>query len=1329
MDITITGKPIKVLIIEDNLDDQVLTKRLLDKSVSACFEITLADRLEKGIKIAIDGNIDIILLDLNLPDSSGVETFLKLKLKVPGIPIVVLSGTEDEEESLKAVKHGAQDYLVKNNIEGHLLARSLRYAIERKNIEMALQISEENFRNSLNNSPLGIRIVSEDGETLYTNQAFLDIYRYKNLDEFKNTPVKDRYTPDSYIEFYKRREKRWRSEPLSNNYEISIVRKDGEVRHLQVLRKEIIWEGKQQYQTIYRDITEEKLATMRLDELNNIMHLITDINKLIVKTDDEMELLRKACNLFVESRQYPLAWIGFKQEGSFDILPVTECGEGIDYLSSIKITWDDSPFGQGPTGTAIKTGKLNVIKDMRDDPRYQPWREKTQKWGFKSSVALPLTIQNQVIGALNIYSESATAFDEKELNLLEEIAGDLSLGIEKIRRREQQLQIENAIRLSEQKFHNSLDTSPLGILIGDDKEKYYYVNKAFLDIYGYQNIDEVKASPLIEHYTAESFAAYQLRQQKIANGEPVPDQIEFEVVHKDGTVRHIQAFRRELVWADKLQYQITYNDITAGKLAEKALKQSELNFRNSMDSSSIGIRIGGQTEATFYANQALLDIFGYKNLDEIQITPPYKYYSPESYASFLLRHEKFLRGEPMPKQVQIDILRKDGTTRNLQVSMMDIFWDGKQQYQTLYNDVTELKQAESALRESEKNLRTYLENAPDGVYMSDLNGVFLDGNNKAEEILGYKKGELIGSSFLQLNLLPGKYLEKARESLKLSAMGRNTGPDEFELIRKDKSHIWVEINTATIKQKENNIIIGFVRDITERKRAEEAQHQSDEKYRLIVENSSDIIFTTNALEEFAYVSPSVTNVLGYNPAELIGKHFISLIHPDDLLMMQEEIQRSYNITSKFGSEIEYRVRRINGEWRWVISKGTRVVDVNGNFIYFIGIMRDTTTLKQAEKERRQLEDKAQVNSRLAAVGEMAAGVAHEINNPLTGVLGFSQMLLEKENVPEDIKVDLKLIADGSQRVADIVKRLLTFARQTKPVRTLANINDLIDNTLKLRDYVLKTSNIEVITRFDKELPLSVVDPGQMQQVFLNLIVNAEQAMKKANGKGMLTIITEKTGNFIRISFQDDGPGITKDNMGHIFEPFFTTKDVGEGTGLGLSLSRSIILEHGGRISIESEVGHGATFIIELPVIESPSIETTTSNQIGTVKSTATKKGKILVVDDEPGVRALLEKVLIPIGYQVDTIIDAKIALDKIDSGAIYDVILLDIRMPGMSGTEFYGRIVENNPNLKGKVIIITGDVMGTDIKDFLKENNLPYLVKPFDINLMKEKINMIIGVP
>jgi PAS domain S-box-containing protein len=470
------------------------------------------------------------------------------------------------------------------------------------------------------------------------------------------------------------------------------------------------------------------------------------------------------------------------------------------------------------------------------------------------------------------------------------------------------------------------------------------------------------------------------------------------------------------------------------------------------------------------------------------------------------------------------------------------------------------------------------------------------------------------------------------------------------------------------------------------------------------------------------VNPYLIDLLGYSFEEFLGKELWEIGISKDIIANKEKFQEL--LEKQYIHYEDLPLKTADGREIWV-EFVSNVYEVDHRQVIQCNI-RNITERKQAEKEKQQLEEKAQINSRLTAVGEMAAGIAHEINNPLTGVIGFSQLLLEKQNVPDDIKDEVRIIADGSKRVADIVKRLLTFARQTKPIRTLTNLNELIDNTLKLREYVLKTANITVVTRFDPELPWSVIDPGQVQQVFLNLIVNAEQEMKKAHGKGTLTITTEKNENNIRISFQDDGPGITKENMGHLFEPFFTTKDVGEGTGLGLSLSRSIVLEHGGIMSVKSEFGQGATFIIELPIVESPPAEITTSNQIK-AQPLLEKSGRILVVDDEPGVRALLEKVLILIGYKVDTITDAKIAMDKLDAGAKYDAILLDIRMPGMNGIELYAHILEKIPELKSKIIIVTGDVMGADIKDFLAKNNLPSLAKPFDIKLLKETINKIMG--
>ena len=464
-------------------------------------------------------------------------------------------------------------------------------------------------------------------------------------------------------------------------------------------------------------------------------------------------------------------------------------------------------------------------------------------------------------------------------------------------------------------------------------------------------------------------------------------------------------------------------------------------------------------------------------------------------------------------------------------------------------------------------------------------------------------------------------------------------------------------------------------------------------------------------------------MLGFPPKEFIGKTLWEIGTFRDVVANIERFQEL--LEKKYVRYEDLPLKTIDGR-QISVEFVSNVYEVDHRRVIQCNI-RNITERKQAEKEKQELQDKAQVASRLAAIGEMAAGVAHEINNPLTGVIGFSQMLMQRENVPEDIKDQLKVIADGSQRVANIVKRLLTFARQTKPTKNLIDLNELIDNTLKLRDYVLKTANIEVVTRFDPDVPWLVVDPGQLQQVLLNLIINAEYAMKQAHGKGTLTVITKKKGDKVQILIQDDGSGISKENLKHLFEPFFTTKDPGEGTGLGLSLSRSIILEHGGKIDIKSEIGVGSTFIIELPILETLSPEAEKTTALSKVKSTTTKNGRILVVDDEPGVRELLKEVLTSIGYSVETIADAMIAKDKLNAGENYDVILADIRMPGMSGIELYSLIVNKKPEMKNKVIFITGDNMSSDVVSFLQKNNLPGLSKPLDLQALEDKIDFILN--
>jgi PAS domain S-box-containing protein len=497
---------------------------------------------------------------------------------------------------------------------------------------------------------------------------------------------------------------------------------------------------------------------------------------------------------------------------------------------------------------------------------------------------------------------------------------------------------------------------------------------------------------------------------------------------------------------------------------------------------------------------------------------------------------------------------------------------------------------------------------------------------------------------------------------------------------------------------------------------EEALREGEERYRFLVELSPEAIFVASE-GKHVFTNSAGLKLLGASSTDqIIGKPVMDVIHPDYREIVAERMLKAME-TGITPIPIEEKFIRLDGK---VID-----VEVRGSPLVYQGepamqvVVRDITERKRQEEERRQLEQKAQLASRLASVGEMAAGIAHEINNPLTSVIGYSQLLSSREDIPEDVKMDLRAIDEGAQRVAGIIKRLLTFARQTKPERVLVNINDLITNTLDLRAYHLRTNNIKVTTKLATDLPLTTADPAQLQQVFLNIIVNAEAAMTQARGGGKLLINTEEVNGTIRISFKDNGSGIAKKNLERIFDPFFTTREVDQGTGLGLSICHGIIAEHRGRIWAESKLGRGATFIVELPVVVG-SVQLEMTEPPGK-KLKKMPKAKILVVDDEPSTLEFLSRLFTDEGHDVETVNNADKALEMVKNRR-YNLILLDIKMPGTSGIELYGRMQKIALSLAERVIFITGDVIGQDTEAFLSKTKAPYITKPFDVHQLKKRI-------
>ena len=385
-----------------------------------------------------------------------------------------------------------------------------------------------------------------------------------------------------------------------------------------------------------------------------------------------------------------------------------------------------------------------------------------------------------------------------------------------------------------------------------------------------------------------------------------------------------------------------------------------------------------------------------------------------------------------------------------------------------------------------------------------------------------------------------------------------------------------------------------------------------------------------------------------------------------------------------------------------------------------GFNRMTTNLKNS---RDQLESTVQrlkttqaqlvQSEKLSGIGEFIAGIAHELNNPLTTVMGFSE-LLQQDGISPEHKTSVDMIFKNAQRCQKIVHSLLSFARRHQPERKSVCVNRLIEAALDILSYQLRTSNIEIITHLDPALPHAMVDSHQIQQVFVNIINNGRQAIEAHQTQGQIKITTETAGHNVHITIQDTGPGISDTNLSKIFDPFFTTKEVGQGTGLGLSLCYGIIQEHGGTIIPSSQPGKGATFTIDLPITyEIDSSATSTLKPPPSDKLEGVGK-KILAIDDEEPILEMIREILTRQGYHVDTANNGKTGLTRLHQNQ-YDVILCDWKMPGLNGRQVYDELRQTNPTLASRLIFITGDLVSEKTRHFLDTEKILCLPKPFSM--------------
>jgi two-component system NtrC family sensor kinase len=499
--------------------------------------------------------------------------------------------------------------------------------------------------------------------------------------------------------------------------------------------------------------------------------------------------------------------------------------------------------------------------------------------------------------------------------------------------------------------------------------------------------------------------------------------------------------------------------------------------------------------------------------------------------------------------------------------------------------------------------------------------------------------------------------------------------------------------------------VATLRDITVQKRDQETLARSEARYRNLFESASDAIVTLDANGRFTTVNHAAEVISGYTRAELVGQWFAPMLADDDLPMALGFFQKA--LAGETGL-FETQFYRRDGDLRHIsVTYSTPQKDEE-----VLCLIRDVTDQKMLQEQLIQSE-------KMSAIGQLVSGVAHELNNPLAGIAAFAQLLLAEKRLPADQKTAAETIYTESRRASRIVQNLLTFARQHKAEKVPTVINQVLDDTIELRHYELRVRGIDLEREYDETLPETMADAHQLQQVFLNLITNAEQAMEQLPRQAhRLTVRTRRGGDMIRIEVEDTGPGIPTNLVERIFNPFFTTKPPGSGTGLGLSISLGIVREHGGRIWAENAAGGGARFIIELPLVATRASGDHSSQPAVTY---AGDRLRILVVDDEMSVRVALQRYLASRGHDVEATASGLDALSRIGAGR-YDALIIDMRMPDLSGEQLYRELRAKDHEHARRVIFTTGDLVSEPMRKFLDETGRPCILKPFEFSAFDQAL-------
>jgi PAS domain S-box-containing protein len=619
-----------------------------------------------------------------------------------------------------------------------------------------------------------------------------------------------------------------------------------------------------------------------------------------------------------------------------------------------------------------------------------------------------------------------------------------------------------------------------------------------------------------------------------------------------------------------------------------------------------------------------------------------------------------------------------------------------------------------------------VEQSPAAILITDTAGAIQYVNHRFSEVTGYAPDDVLGKTpaIVKSDRTPPETYHRLWGTITAG----HTWQGELQNRRKNGELYWDHTVISPLRDAAGAIthFLGVQEEITERKQMEQQLREREEYFRSLIEQAMDVIAVLDPVGAIRYVSPSVFPLLGYAPEELVGRHMLDLLHGDDaettLRVFAEGVA-----TGKGGRFLELRFRHKDGTYR--------VLEAVGRYLADDPVVRGVVINARDVTERRSLERQLLQAQKMEAVGRLAGGVAHDFNNVITAILGYTDLLLDGLPTLSPLRPDLGEIRKAADRAAGLTRQLLAFSRKQVLEPRVLDLNELVADVDSLLRRLLG-EDIAVVTRLDPTLGTVRADAGQLEQVVVNLAVNSRDAMPEG---GTLTIETRnaelddsyarehvpvRPGPYVMLALSDTGTGMSAETLSHLFEPFFTTKEPGKGTGLGLATVYGIVKQSGGYVWCYSELGQGTTFKVYLPRVDAPADRFPVRGAVGPTRGSET----ILLVEDEPGLRALTRRVLEKNGYTVleAATADAASALVR-DYAAPIHLLLADVVLPGASGRTLADELLARRANLK--VLFMSGYTEDAIVHRGVLAPHTAFIHKPFSAQGLAAKVREVLDTP